>query len=401
MRSRFNEAMSKLAPWISLLAIMVAPVLAQVQELPTPAGKRSAEPNLLVTPSGKVLLSWVESVGTGHELRFAVLDGKSWSKPKTVAAGDNWFVNWADFPSMAALPDGRLAAHWLVKSAKGTYDYNVHIAQSSDGGETWGKSIVPHRDGVKAEHGFVSLLANADNSLSAFWLDGREMKPGGEHGHGRGAMTLRYAELLKDGSLRNEALLDARVCECCQTSAAMTAAGPVVVFRDRSEEEVRDISIARRVDGAWAKPKPVSPDGWKVAGCPVNGPSVAAAGDEVVVGWFTAANNTGRVKLARSRDAGASFGEPLLVDRGNPAGRVEVVVLEDGVAWVCWLTQLESGAAVRARRVAVDGTMSSAVTVANTGSARRNGFPQVVRCGDELVFAWSNRGVQVASMPLR
>jgi len=41
--------------------------------------------------------------------------------------------------------------------------------------------------------------------------------------------------------------LDTRVCECCQTSVAMTAEGPVVVYGDCSEaeKEIRDISIVR------------------------------------------------------------------------------------------------------------------------------------------------------------
>jgi len=392
--------MQKLTARLSLIALVVAPMAAQVQQLATPAGKGSGEPNLSVRSDGAVMLSWVEKVAAGHALRFAVREGDSWSKPKQVAAGDNWFVNWADFPSLVALPDGRLAAHWLVKSAKGTYDYDVHLAMSADGGDTWSKSLVPHRDGKKAEHGFVSLLPNADNSLSAFWLDGRAMKPT-DGGHGRGAMTLRYVEVLKGGELRRGALLDDRVCECCQTSAAMTSLGPVVVFRDRSEGEVRDISIVRRVAGKWTKSRPVSRDGWQVAGCPVNGPSVAAVGKQVVVGWFTAADNTGRVKLARSTDGGKTFAEPLIIDRGNPVGRVEVVMLPDGAVWMCWLTRVEKGAAVRARRVAEDGTLGVAITVAMTGAERRNGFPQVVRSGEQLLFAWTDGGVKCASLPLK
>lgn len=392
--------MQKLAMRLVLIVLGSAALGAQVQSLVSPADQGSAEPNLTITRDGVAMLSWIDKAAAGHVLRFAVREGDGWSKPKQIAAGDNWFVNWADFPSLVSLPDGRLAAHWLVKSAKGTYDYDVHVAMSANGGDTWGKSLVPHRDGKKAEHGFVSLLPNADNSLSAFWLDGRAMKPA-DDGHGRGAMTLRYVEIMKTGELRRGAMLDARVCECCQTSAAMTALGPVIVFRDRSEDEVRDISIVRRVDGEWTKSQPVCRDGWQVAGCPVNGPSVAAAAKHVVVGWFTAADNTGRVKLARSRDGGVTFTSPVIVDRGNPAGRVETVVLPDGTAWVCWLTRLEQGAAVRARRVALDGTMAAAVTVAMTGAERRNGFPQVVHCGGELLFAWTNDGVKCAIMPLK
>jgi hypothetical protein len=343
-------------------------------------------------------------LGEGRfSLQFATLEKDGWSTPRVIAEGSNWFVNWADFPSMVALPDGSLAAHWLVKSAQGTYEYDVTISRSFDGGKTWDKPFVPHRDGAKAEHGFVSLFAANDGSLAAVWLDGREMKPTeGGHDHGRGNMTLRYVKIKRDGALVDDAALDTRVCECCQTSAAMTADGPVVVYRDRSEaeKEIRDISIVRLKDGKWSAPRPVFQDGWQLNGCPVNGPAVAAAGRRVAVAWFTGADQTSRVKLAFSGDAGETFGLPVAVDDGNPAGRVDVLLLDDGSALVCWLEKLPEGGAVRMRRVRPDGKLNEAITVAPSGTARSNGFPQMARVGDTLVFAWTGSRVLTAAMSL-
>jgi hypothetical protein len=375
---------------------------AQVRELPSPAGPGSGQPNLTVSPTGRVYLSWIERLGEGRfSLRFAVKEKDGWSAPRVIAEGANWFVNWADFPSMIVLPDGSLAAHWLVKNGPGTFDYEVTIARSFDDGKTWGKPFVPHRDGKQTEHGFVSLFAAPDGSLAAVWLDGREMKPGaGGHDHGEGNMTLRYVKIKRDGTLTDEAALDARVCECCQTSAAMTAVGPVVVYRDRSEQEMRDISIVRLRDGKWSQPSSVFQDNWQLNGCPVNGPAVAAAGRRVAVAWFSAVNNKPRVKLAFSNDAGASFGAPLTVDDGNPAGRVDTLLLDDGSALVCWLEKLPDGGAVRVRRVRPDGKLDEAVTVAPSGTARSNGFPQMVRVGDELVFAWTGGRVFTATLAL-
>jgi hypothetical protein len=377
---------------------------AQVRELPSPAGPGSGQPNLAVSPGGRVYLSWIERIGEGRfSLRFAVKEDGGWSEARVIAEGANWFVNWADFPSMAVLPDGSLAAHWLVKSSPGTFDYDVTISRSFDGGKTWGRPFVPHRDGVKAEHGFVSLFAAQDGALSAVWLDGREMKPGdGGHdgGHGHGDMTLRYVKVKRDGTLTDKAALDTRVCECCQTSAAMTAEGPVVVYRDRSEREVRDISIVRLRGGKWSAPRPVFEDNWQINGCPVNGPAVAARGRRVAVAWYTAAGDRPRVKLAFSDDAGKSFGAPVGVDGGNPVGRVDVLLLDDGGAAVCWLERVPGGGEVRVRRVGPDGTGGQAVTVSASGTARSNGFPQMARAGDKLIFAWTGPRVLTAEMPL-
>jgi hypothetical protein len=391
-----------------LISVLLFSTLAfaQVRELASPAGTGSGQPNLTVAPDGRVYLSWIERLGEGRfSLRFSSLEKEKWTTPQVIAEGSNWFVNWADFPSMVVLPDGSLAAHWLAKSGAGTFEYDVTISRSFDGGKTWGKPFVPHRDGVKAEHGFVSLFAAKDGNLAAVWLDGREMKAGASsHDHGHGDMTLRTVKIKRDGTLIEEAVLDTRVCECCQTSAAMTADGPVVVYRDRSEQEIRDISIVRLRDGQWSQPVSVFKDGWQINGCPVNGPSIAASGRRVAVAWYTGVNNKPRVKLAFSNDAGVSFGEPITVDDGNPAGRVETLLLADGSALVCWLEKLPGGGEVRMRRVKPDGKpdgkFDAAITVSATGTARSNGFPQMARSGNSLVFAWTGAKVMTATMSL-
>ncbi|QQS47712.1 MAG: exo-alpha-sialidase [Acidobacteriota bacterium] len=381
---------------IQILALLLMTVLspsvpAQVNELESPAGPGSGQPNLTVSSDGRVYLSWIERLEGGrYSLRFSRFENNEWSEPGVISEGTNWFVNWADFPSMVVLPDGTLAAHWLVMSGTSTYDYDVTISRSFDGGKTWEKPFSPHRDGVRAEHGFVSLFAAKDGNLSAVWLDGREMKPG-DHGHGN--MTLRYVKILRDGSLAGEAALDARVCECCQTSAAMTSDGPVVVYRDRSDDEVRDISIVRLHDGKWSPPQPVFNDGWRINGCPVNGPSIAAADRRVAVAWYTGVDNKPRVKLAFSGDSGLSFDNPVIVDDGNPVGRVETLMLEDGSALVCWLERVAGGGEVRLKRIRPDGKSDPSITVSATGTARSNGFPQMAPAGDRIVFAWTGKKV--------
>ena len=135
-------------------------------------------------------------------------------------------------------------------------------------------------------------------------------------------------------------------------------------------------------------PSRVFQDGWQLNGCPVNGPAVAAAGRRVAVAWFTGADKTPRVKLAFSNDAGETFGQPVAVDDGNPTGRVDVLLLDDGGALVCWLGSCPK-VAPRVRRVRPDGKLDEAVTVAPSGTARSNGFPQMVRAGGELIFAWT------------
>jgi hypothetical protein len=395
----------KLFLFCTLLGLLCLPLAAQVRELPSPASAQSGQPNLTVAHNGRVYLSWMDRLEGGRvALRFATKETDGWSAPRTIAEGTNWFVNWADFPSLLALPDGSLAAHWLAKSGAGMYAYNVNIARSFDGGKTWSKPFTPHRDGTQTEHGFVSLLPASKDSFTAVWLDGREMAGNNsDHnaGHGHGTMTLRAATIQRSNALAQEAMLDAKVCECCQTSAAMTALGPVVVYRDRSEQEMRDIAIVRLLNGKWSAPKTVFADGWQINGCPVNGPAVAAADKRVAVAWFTGANNKSQVKLAFSNDAGETFGTPVVIDDGNPAGRVDVLLMPDGTAVVSWLEKLANGGEVRIRKVKSDGSREAAITIAPSGTARSSGFPQMVRAGNSLVFAWVSNRVLTAELSLK
>src|SRR5688500_15703482 len=93
----------------------------------SPATGDSREPELTATADGRIVLSWVEKVGEKrYALRMTSRDQTTWNEPRTIGEGENWFVNWADFPSVISLKDGSLAAHWLVKSGAATYAYNVN-----------------------------------------------------------------------------------------------------------------------------------------------------------------------------------------------------------------------------------------------------------------------------------
>jgi hypothetical protein len=365
------------------------------QEIETPAASGSGEPNLHVAPGGDVFLSWVEpGAEARHALRFARLEEEAWSAPQTIAQGDDWFVNWADFPSLVALDPGSrpgqavLAAHFLARSGPDTYAYDVQITRSEDGGRTWGPAVRPHRDGTLTEHGFVSMLPWREDRFLAVWLDGRNT--GGHGEHGGGAMTLRTATLDRNGDLHDEAALDERVCDCCSTAAARTPHGAVVVYRDRSDEEQRDIALVRLSETGWSTPRAVHEDGWQIAGCPVNGPAVATVEANVAVAWFTAAQDMPRVKVAFSPDEGATFGPPTTVDDGQPVGRVDVVVLADGSALISWIEKTADAAEIRVRRVHPDGTRAPSTTVASTAAARASGFPHLARSGRALYLAWTD-----------
>jgi peroxiredoxin len=383
-----------------LLTVLASPPAPEaVRRIDPPSAPGALAPNLVASGEEEALLTWLEPVGEhgegrprAHRLRFARLKKGVWSQAATIAQGEGLVANWADFPSVARGADGTLVAHWAERSGSSPYAYDVLLGRSTDGGKTWRRLGPAHEDKTQTEHGFVSMLAEG-KGVRAFWLDGRQTA--GAHGApGAGAMTLRTAVV--GGSVKDGEAIDVRVCDCCGTSAAMTSEGPVVVYRDRDENEVRDISLIRRTREGWSRPRPVSAEGWRIAGCPVNGPAVAARGKRVAVAWYTYAGERPRVRLAFSEDAGASFGAPLEVDGPEegrmPLGRVDVVLEKEGAALVSWLSAEREEAAVLVRRVTADRRMGSPLRVARSRAGRESGFARMERLGDSLVLAWTEPG---------
>jgi len=370
------------------------PWLGDVVEIASPGEPGSRYPHLAVAADDTVVVSWLQPAGDRrHELRYAALQGSAWTRASSAAAGDDWFVNWADFPSVVPGPDKLLAAHWLQQRPGHAYSYDVRLAVSADAGRIWSEPMSPHDDGTPTEHGFATLLP-VGHSVLAIWLDGRRTQGGEGHDHhAAGAMTLRSLTIDRGGLGSGAgAEIDARVCDCCQTDAALTDEGPIVVYRDRSAAEIRDIGAVRLTAAGWTAPQLVHADGWRMTGCPVNGPAIDARGREVAVAWFTAPDQP-RVRLAFSSDSGRTFSPHFEVAAGAVAGRVDVVLLDDGRAVVSWLADAPGGATFVAQPFARDGNVAGPpVLIARSSIERASGFPQMVRSGDRLIFAWTQAG---------
>ncbi len=370
-----------------------------IDYLDSPAKTASGEPYLFTDSNGNTFLSWIEVSEGKNFLKFSKLENEKWSEPHVIRSGENWFVNWADYPLIAA--NGKqLIAHYLGKSGEGTFAYDVMLTTSNDEGNTWSEPKPVHDDAKQAEHGFVSILPYGENFLVA-WLDGRNTVMEGMENHEghHGQMSIRAALVDINGIKSNEWELDNRTCDCCQTIATLTDNGPVVVYRDRSDEEIRDISIVRFVNGEWTESKTIYTDNWKIAGCPVNGPRADAIGNNLAIAWFSSPEGNASVRVIFSADGGATFGEPVRLDEGKAIGRVDVVMLDNNNAMVSWM----EGAEIKAVKVNRDGTKGSSLTIASSSDARSSGFPQMTKSGNKLIFAWTDdqeKLIKTASIPL-
>lgn len=380
----------------ALLAAALAAPLAAVTPADPPAAADAFAPYLAATAQGAAL-TWLEPVAPAagvvetppaHRVRFASWDGRRWSEPRTIVESAAVWANWADTPGVAAAGDGALVAWWLERNGESTYAYGVRVARSTDGGATWVPLGWLHDDLSPTEHGFVSMAADGTGAR-AFWLDGRATAQGLP-------MTLRTAAI--GAEVAASELVDDAVCDCCSTAALAAGGAHLVAYRDRTAEEIRDVRVATVAAGAAPRSTAAGHDGWKIEGCPVNGPALARSGERIAVAWFGAPGDRGHVAASLSADGGASFGEPVEVDAAQPIGRVALAPLGGGEFALAWHARAGDGAEIRLVRLGAGGAAGSPLTLARTSGGRRSGFARLAAMGDgELLAAWT----EVADGPSR
>ncbi len=369
----------------------------KVEPLGAPVQGNSGQPQLTASDRG-VVLSWLEQTDTTATLKFSELTGSSWTAAKTVASSDGWFVTDADVPTVMRKRDGTLVATTYPSVDPAIEAYDLRFSYSRDEGKTWSQPVSPHHDGTKAQHGFASLFEMGDGALGMIWLDGRVPE----------SMSVYFAAFDAAWKQTAETSVNARVCECCPTAATMTAEGPLVAFRDRSNQEIRDIHVARvehpstalgagpstplGAGGTWTDAVPIHADNWRIEACPVNGPALSARGRTVAAAWFSATGNNGHAYAAFSQDAGRTWGDPIRLDDETSLGRVDIELLDDGSALATWVEFANERAQLRARHIKAPRERSAAATIAGAGEPRLRGYPRLSRNGNTLVFAWTESG---------
>jgi hypothetical protein len=344
----------------------------------SPTGKGAFAPNL-VEDNGSAWMTWIEPANKEKDinaLKCAKFEDGVWCDANLVVQGNNFFANWADFPELGVAKDGSLFVTWPQQSGPGAYAYDIAVARSDDDGKTWSLMGVLNDDRVLGEHGFVSLVPEGENGVRAFWLDGRAMSGDGHMGEGGGDMQLRTA-IINDKVQKSE-LLDTRVCECCGTDAVVAEDEAVVIYRDRSDAEIRDISVT----AIGREPMNFFADNWNIEGCPVNGPSLDVFEDTVAAAWYTAAEDNPAVYVAFSSD-------PIKIS-DSILGRVDLVVTEKNKATVVWLEPKGEKAVVMLATVRKDGTIQNKTEVAEVSGSRASGFPRIAKLKEGVLVAWTD-----------
>jgi hypothetical protein len=389
---------------IGLLACAASAAAFEVTPVALDVEPGSAQPSVSVDPGHGFIVTWQTRVDTGARLQYASIDRAGAVTATGVIADSRrsgadggpatWFVNWADFPSLVVLDNGDWVTHWLQKNGAGTYAYEIRVTRSTDRGRSWSPAVVPHTDGTETEHGFVAMVPAGGDRVRLVWLDGRETAAAGhDHADGDhhahvGRMTLRSAVLDRRGRLREEAQLDASTCSCCQTDMVRTGTRTVVAYRDHGDAELRNIHWLAHERGGWTRERAVHDDGWRIAGCPVNGPALAAGQAGILAVWPTLQGDTLHVRAALGDASG--FGAPVDLEADARAiGRVDAAAWGDGflATWLGAGTS-EGSSALRVAELDTRLARRSLHVLAELPPGRSTGVPRLAADEGVALLAW-------------
>jgi len=353
---------------------------------------KNTEESYLFSDGNNVYISWIETDSVNNYLYYSKLANDKWLEKKLIVKGKDWFINWADFPSIAInSKTNKMIAHYLKKSYDLTFTYDIKYLIKDD---EWSEEKYLNTDNTKSEHGFVSIKPFKDGFIAS-WLDGRKTnyldKELNNNHESVGPMTLRSALIDSNGKIVEEYEIDEQVCDCCQTSITVSNNVPIVVYRDRSDGEIRDISISKLKNNIWSNPKNLNEDKWKINGCPVNGPSVDSNDNFIAIAWFTLSNGEPSINLKFSNDNGESFGDLIKInnEEKRPLGRIDLEMLKNGSVIISWIDVNNGIGEISLRKVDPNGNKSEIINPSNISTKRISGFPQIENINNDIILSFT------------
>lgn len=238
------------------------------------------QPRIAVSPDGAVaaVAYGIKDEQSGTVYCMVSADGgKTWASPNPVGTIPKLALGMRRGPQVA-IGGGRIAVLAI------SHDTGDLLAwTSTDLGRTWSAPAAVNDAPKSAEEGLHAVAAAPTGTVLAVWLDHRD-----------GGQQQLAGSRLEPGATAwtaNQAIYqspDGHICECCHPFAAADAAGDFFVAWRNSLGGARDMYLLVSTDGGrnFGKERKLGNGTWRLEGCPMAGPWVAAASpDQVVSAW--------------------------------------------------------------------------------------------------------------------
>lgn len=275
---------------------------AAVHEI-TPAALRTsdgADPSIAARADGRVALTWVthDSLGANAWIATSTDSGSHFSTPLRLNQRPGSVSSYTESRPVVSLgPGGHVFVVWAARRDSSAYADDIVARASGDDGASYGPETVLNDDRAlprSTYHGFAALDVAPDGRAVVAWIDGRNaaLAPG----EAEPARSEIWSSSSEDGGVhwRANVRVAVDVCSCCRLALRADSLGHVALAYRGARDDLRDPRLAISHDGgtSFAFDTLVSPDHWKLPGCPSMGPSLTlnrGAGGHYA--WFTGAQD--------------------------------------------------------------------------------------------------------------
>ena len=253
--------------------------------------------------------------------------------PKALADADATPVLDPETPPQVVIDNGGIIHVAYAASADVARRWEtmgVRYTQSRDSGKTWSAPVSAGAapfDGYRNDH---EIHVTDTGLILVGWLDSTvgdqdsgeiNFVVSGSRDGGRTWSPLTVVD-------------ESPSCECCRVALTSTSDGKVfAAWRKIFPNSERDIAIASSGDdgSTWSAPERVYQDGWVVGHCPDAGPSLLAdASNALHLAWWTGKEGAAGVKYARTPVGGGAFGAPIALKTGavSRASHVQLAIAQ-------------------------------------------------------------------------
>jgi len=340
----------------------------------------------------------VISFGKETKVKKAVLcyslfnsSNKKFQRPIEIQSSKGIELHGENAPKIIFKPNKEIIAVWGIDNAseKKKYSGLINYSQSFDNGKSWTKAkpLVKNTASIDQRYFDIDLLPNGE--VAIIWLDSRTKTE--EEGS-----TLYYAETKGTTGFQNEKPIAETTCQCCRTDLFISKNGTInASFRDIINDEIRDMVLTYSIDKGktFSKPNRISPDNWKINGCPHTGPTMTENENGLHFAWYTSGGGSG-VFYNNSADYGKSFSKRTIVSDKPSAKHPQITTLDNKEVLIVWDETTTDGDKI-ATQIGLQHRNKNGKIVSTkyiSSKNRMSNFP-VIRAINKKQFlvAWSQR----------
>jgi hypothetical protein len=379
-------------------------------------GRSNSAPSIAAN-GDLVVVAWHAAAGSGGGDIFVAVSrdgGATFGEPARVNAVAGEARSGGELPPRIAIAPakGRSGPELIVVWRARRERTSLLVSRSIDGGRTFDDGTLLQSADAAGERGWQSTAIAPDGRVHAVWLDHRGLAPppGVPHTHGAHRSTadgvemaqksgLYYAAIAASGRTGERELIKG-VCYCCKTAVAAGPDGGVyAAWRHVYPGNIRDIAFLTSRDGgqSFDQPARVSEDGWHIAGCPDDGPSMAITPDRRVhVVWPTVIDEGGEPQgalfYAATGDGRTFSSRQRVPTLGGPKPtHPQIAAAADGLV-LAW-DEIVDGtrkSAVVIMRASATGTTTFGRPIVLDSSSTPSVYPAIASAASGLAIAWTS-----------